>query len=161
MHLSLNQRLLKTIFAKYYSMSDESEVLKLERQLCFPLYTASRLTTQCYQPILQELGLTYPQYLVMLVLWEKNDLSLSDIAHKLYLQSNTLTPLLKRMEELGLLTRTRSKQDERSICISLTEKGSHLKAQAEQVPSRLMQQVALTKEEAIQLHTLLYRLIRG
>lgn len=142
-------------------MPEESEVLKLERQLCFPLYTASRLTTQCYQPILQELNLTYPQYLVMLVLWEKNNLSLSDIAQKLYLQSNTLTPLLKRMEELGLLTRIRSKQDERSICISLTEKGETLKTQAEQVPSKLMQQISLTKDEAIHLHTLLYKLIQG
>lgn len=142
-------------------MSEESEVLKLEKQLCFPLYTASRLTTQCYQPILQELSLTYPQYLVMLVLWEKNNLSLSDIAQKLYLQSNTLTPLLKRMEELGLLTRIRSKQDERSICISLTEKGETLKTQAAQVPSKLMQQISLTRDEAIQLHTLLCKLIQG
>jgi DNA-binding MarR family transcriptional regulator len=91
----------------------------------------------------------------------KNNLSLSDIAQKLFLQSNTLTPLLKRMEELGLLTRTRSKQDERSICISLTETGEKLKTQAEQVPSRLMQQISLTRDEAIQLHTLLYKLIQG
>ena len=86
-------------------MEDSVDVLKLENQLCFPLYTASRLTTQCYQPLLKELGLTYPQYLVMLVLWERDQVNLSYLSEKLFLQSNTLTPLLKRMESMDLLTR--------------------------------------------------------
>lgn len=140
-------------------MEDSVDVLKLENQLCFPLYTASRLTTQCYQPLLKELGLTYPQYLVMLVLWERDQVNLSYLSEKLFLQSNTLTPLLKRMESMELLTRERSMSDERSIIITLTNKGRNLKEKADCIPSKIFDQINLSKEQAGQLYRTLYQVI--
>lgn len=140
-------------------MIPEADRLKLENQLCFPLYTASRLVTKCYQPLLSKLGLTYPQYLVMLVLWESDGIRLSDIAIKLQLQSNTLTPLLKRMEELNLIEREKSAEDERSIIISLSKKGLALKAKAAEVPKYLGENLNISEDEARQLYALLYKLI--
>lgn len=135
------------------------EKLKLENQLCFPLYAASRLMTKCYQPMLNELGLTYPQYLVLLVLWETDNVSLGTIAERLQLQSNTLTPLLKRMQEMELVTRTRSQKDERSVVIALTEAGRGLREKALNIPEQLGKAVKMTHEEFRQLHTLLYQLL--
>lgn len=135
------------------------KLLKLENQLCFSLYAASRLVTKCYQPVLDELGLTYPQYLVLLVLWETDRVSLGTISQKLQLQSNTLTPLLKRMQELKLITRVRSDEDERSIVISLTEKGKALKTKAPKMPNHLKEHVKLTMDEVTQMQTLLHKLI--
>ena len=137
----------------------KNDFLKLENQLCFPLYAASRLVTKCYQPLLDELDLTYPQYLVLLVLWETDAVSLKVVSEKLHIQSNTLTPLLKRMEETGLINRTRSQHDERSIIISLTEKGKLLKLKAPKIHNLLANNVGITLEEAEQLHSLLYKLI--
>ncbi|WP_158798849.1 MarR family winged helix-turn-helix transcriptional regulator [Pedobacter sp. L105] len=137
----------------------ENDFLKLENQLCFPLYAASRLVTKCYQPLLDEFGLTYPQYLVLLILWETDTVSLKVISEKLYLQSNTLTPLLKRMEDTGLINRTRSQEDERSIIISLTKKGNLLKLEAPKIQDLLKNNLGVTLEEAEQLHGLLYKLI--
>lgn len=137
----------------------EDDALKLENQLCFPLYAASRLVTKCYQPLLDEFDLTYPQYLVLLVLWETDSVNLKVFSEKLHLQSNTLTPLLKRMEETGLITRTRSKEDERSIVISLTPKGRQLKSQGEKINSQLKTNLGISLTEAEQLHSLLYKLI--
>lgn len=137
------------------------ELLKLENQLCFPLYAASRLVTQCYQPVLEELGLTYPQYLVLLVLWETDSVNVSVISQKLYLQSNTLTPMLKRMQEMGLVNRVRSRADERSVIISLTEKGKQLESEAPKLWQQLGEHLSLTAEEGQQLHGLLYKLIKG
>ncbi|WP_304038917.1 MarR family winged helix-turn-helix transcriptional regulator, partial [Mesonia mobilis] len=99
-------------------MNEKYENLKLDNQLCFPLYTASRLVIQRYQPMLKDLDLTYPQYLVLMVLWEKDEVNLSAIAEKLQLQSNTLTPLLKRLQQRGFLDRKRSESDERNIVIT-------------------------------------------
>jgi MarR family transcriptional regulator, organic hydroperoxide resistance regulator len=138
-----------------------NELLKLENQLCFPLYAASRLVTKCYQPVLDELGLTYPQYLVLLVLWETDSVNLSTLSEKLQLQSNTLTPLLKRMEEMELINRIRSEKDERSIIISLTQKGKSLKSKAPKLHNQLINHIGITMQEAQQLHTLLYKLIRN
>lgn len=135
------------------------EMLKLENQLCFPLYAASRLVTQCYQPALDELGLTYPQYLVLLVLWETDRVPVKLLSEKLLLQSNTLTPLLKRMQEAGLLDRARSQEDERSVVISLTEKGRELKAKAPAVAQQLAGNMGISQEEARQLYVLLHKLI--
>lgn len=140
-------------------MDASYEKLKLENQVCFPLYAASRLMTKCYQPMLSELGLTYPQYLVLLVLWEQDQVSVSTIAERLQLQSNTLTPLLKRMEEMELVTRTRSKKDERSVVIDLTEKGKLLREKAISIPEQLSAAVNLTYDEFLQLHGLLYKLL--
>ncbi|WP_080057971.1 MarR family winged helix-turn-helix transcriptional regulator [Spirosoma aerolatum] len=140
-------------------MESKRTSLKLEDQLCFPLYTASRLVTQCYAPILNTLGITYPQYLVLLVLWENDAVNLSFIAQRLQLQSNTLTPLLKRMQELGLITRTRSETDERNIVIALTDNGKALRQEAAQIPLYLADKLPLSAEEAVQLYHILYKLI--
>jgi DNA-binding MarR family transcriptional regulator len=115
----------------------EYEQLKLENQLCFPVYAASRLITREYQPFLDRLEITYPQYLVLMVLWETNGLTVNDIARKLLLNTNTITPLLKRMEQQALITRERSKQDERKVLVKLTSKGRDLQEQAAQIPEAL------------------------
>ncbi len=111
------------------------ERFKLENQLCFRLYTASRLLTQAYHPLLGEHGLTYPQYLVLLVLWEKDAQPVNDIAKRLLLETNTVTPLLKRMEAEGLLTRSKGKEDARQMIVSLTGKGRDLQARLTDVPA--------------------------
>ena len=111
--------------------------LKLENQLCFRLYTASRLITQAYRPMLEALGLTYPQYLVMMVLWEKDGQPVNDIAKRRYLETNTVTPLLKRMEKEGLLERSRGTEDARQVIARLTEQGRDLKKKAAPIPGRM------------------------
>ncbi|MBR7026535.1 MAG: MarR family transcriptional regulator [Bacteroidales bacterium] len=107
---------------------------KLDNQLCFRLYTASRLITQAYHPLLSDYGLTYPQYLVLLVLWEKDSQPVNDIAKRLMLETNTVTPLLKRMEAEGILTRTQGKKDARQIIVKLTKKGHELQDKLTEVP---------------------------
>ena len=111
------------------------EEFKLDNQLCFRLYTASRLLTQAYRPLLSEKGLTYPQYLVLLVLWEKDSQPVNDIARRLYLETNTVTPLLQRMEAGGILTRRKGRSDARQMIVSLTEKGRGLQEELSAVPS--------------------------
>jgi DNA-binding MarR family transcriptional regulator len=111
--------------------------LKLENQICFPVYAASRLITREYQPYLDQLGVTYPQYLVLMVLWESDEISVNDISNKLILNTNTITPLLKRMEKQGLLKRERSKTDERKVIIYLTKKGFLLEQEAIVIPEKL------------------------
>ncbi|MBO7479008.1 MAG: MarR family transcriptional regulator [Bacteroidales bacterium] len=107
---------------------------KLDNQLCFRLYTASRLITQAYHPLLSQYGLTYPQYLVLLVLWEKDSQPVNDIAKRLMLETNTVTPLLKRMEAEGILTRTQGKTDARQMIVKLTRKGRELQDKLSEVP---------------------------
>ena len=109
------------------------EELRLDNQVCFRLYTATRLITQAYTPLLNELGITYPQYLVMMVLWEQDAQPVNDIARRLLLETNTVTPLLQRMEKLGIVTRQRGKEDKRQQIVSLTEKGKAMEEQAYQV----------------------------
>ena len=104
--------------------------LQLDNQICFRLYTASRLVTQAYTPMLTELGITYPQYLVLMVLWEKDNQPVNDIAHRLLLETNTVTPLLQRMEKLGIVSRKKGEQDKRQQIVSLTEKGKAMEEQA-------------------------------
>ncbi len=115
--------------------------LKLENQLCFRLYTAARLITQAYYPFFEPLGITYPQYLVLLVLWERDNQPVNDIAHSLHLETNTVTPLLQRMEKQGLLTRVRGKEDTRQRIVSLTEQGKALESQAVSIPDCLSSQL--------------------
>lgn len=112
--------------------------LLLENQLCFSLYSASRLVVQSYQPLLKPLGITYPQYLVMLVLWELGELSVSELGGKLLLDSGTLSPLLKKLQEKKLVHRKRSKADERTVLVSLTETGTKLQSKAKDIPSQLL-----------------------
>jgi DNA-binding MarR family transcriptional regulator len=113
------------------------EQLKLENQLCFPFYAISRLIIRQYQPFLDKFGITYPQYLVLLVLWEKNNQTVNEIAQKLILNTNTITPLLKRMEMLGFLTRTKSKEDERKVIVSLTGKAWSVREEAVFIPDKI------------------------
>lgn len=120
----------------------EYEQLKLENQLCFPVYAASRLITREYQPFLDKLKITYPQYLVLMVLWENDSLPVNDIAKKLILNTNTITPLLKRMEQQGLIVRKRSDKDERKVLVHLTDEGHSLKAQASQIPEELIKSLS-------------------
>tara|TARA_B100000378_G_scaffold220472_1_gene183865 strand:+ start:9302 stop:9742 length:441 start_codon:yes stop_codon:yes gene_type:complete len=114
------------------------EQLKLDNQFCFPIYAVSRLITKIYKPFLDDLGLTYTQYLVMMVLWEKEGVAVNEISEKLLLESNTLTPVLKRMEANGLLQRIRSRTDERMVTLILTEKGKDLMHAASTIPDQLI-----------------------
>ena len=118
------------------------EQLKLDNQLCFRLYAASRLVTQAYHPYLTELGLTYPHYLVLLVLWEQDRQPVNDLAKRLHLETNTVTPLLQRMEQQGLVVRKRSKEDGRQVIVSLTETGRELEQRAAGIPEKLGSRLA-------------------
>jgi len=138
------------------------EQLKLENQICFPLYASSRLVTRAYQPHLEALDLTYPQYLVLMVLWEHDDLTVNQIAERLILNTNTLTPLLKRMEQGGLVERTRSREDERKVTVRLTPGGRELEARAARIPQALaesLERQALSRQELVLLKSLLDRLV--
>lgn len=130
------------------------EQLKLAKQICFPLYAISRFVTQQYRPLLDELNITYPQYLVLLVLWEKNDVAVKEISEKLLLETNTLTPLLKRMQANGHIYRRRCEKDERKVIISLTPEGEKLKEKAADVPASLigkLNYLDIEKEDVEQL----------
>ncbi|WP_430814999.1 MarR family winged helix-turn-helix transcriptional regulator [Carboxylicivirga sp. RSCT41] len=118
------------------------EQLKLENQLCFPVYAASRLITREYQPHLDRLGITYPQYLVFMLLWEKDERSVNEITQKLILNTNTVTPLLKRMEKQGFITRSRSPEDSRKVIIKLSSKGLNLQEEAALIPESLVKKIA-------------------
>lgn len=128
------------------------DVLKLENQICFPFYAISRLITRQYQPYLDELGLTYPQYLVLLVLWEHERMAVNDIAKKLILNTNTITPLLKRMESMELLERNKDKIDERKVIVQLTKKGLTLRKKAVCIPEKLMGAAANDEKERELMH---------
>ena len=140
-------------------------MLRLDNQLCFALYSASLAMTRLYQPLLSALGMTYPQYLAMLVLWEQDGLSVSELGERLLLDSGTLTPLLKRMETSGLVTRQRDAHDERRVHIMLTAAGREMKARAASIPGRILnaaqcpvpELVALTR----QVQALRQRLVQG
>jgi len=132
----------------------EFEQLKLENQLCFPLYAASRLIIREYQPHLDKLEITYPQYLVLMVLWEQDNISVNEITQKLILNTNTVTPLLKRMESQGIITRNRSEEDERKVLVKLTEKGIGMRMEASTIPEKLTACIisdALNVEELIDM----------
>ena len=119
--------------------------LKLENQLCFRLYAASRLVTQAYHPFLEELGITYPQYLVLLVLWEQDAQPVNDLARRLHLETNTVTPLLQRMEKEGLVTRKRGKEDGRQVIVSLTARSREMEDRAAAIPAAVGSRVACSR----------------
>ena len=137
----------------------EFDCLRLDQQLCFPLYAAARKVTGQYTPYFKELGLTYTQYIVFMVLWEKDEVTVGDICRRLYLDSGTLTPLLKKMEEKGWLQRTRSREDERIVIVTLTEEGAALKKRAAIVPQQMASCIRIEPGDAFQLYTLLHRLL--
>jgi DNA-binding MarR family transcriptional regulator len=140
---------------------DYHEAMKLANQLCFPLYAAARNVTALYTPYLKPLGLTYTQYIVFLVLWEKDGLTVGEIGDTLMLDNGTLSPLLKKMEQAGYIERQRSREDERVVVITLTEEGRALQEKAKDVPGRVAQCIDLPPEKAQQLYELLYELLEN
>lgn len=135
------------------------EALKLDNQLCFPLYAAAKEVVRLHAPLLGELGLTYTQYIALLALWEHAPQSVKELGEKLYLDSGTLTPLLKKMEAAGLVRRARSRADERSVLVTLTPSGLALRERALEVPARLAACLPLTAEEAETLDALLHKIL--
>ena len=133
--------------------------LKLDSQLCFPLYACARKVTNAYNPLLKPLGLTYTQYLVMLELWEKGEEKVGDLCHRLYLDCGTITPMLKKMEESGWLTRCRCKVDERCVYVALTEKGRTLREEVKDIPAKVGECISLPQEDAYDLYRLLHKLL--
>ena len=133
--------------------------LRLDNQLCFPLYAAARAVTQAYQPLLARLGLTYPQYLVLMVLWEEDGLSVKQIGRRLYLDSGTLTPLLKRLEQAGLVRRVRGRQDERVVQVFLTAGGRRLERRAQEIPQALLCKLAMPLGEVLEVRDGVRRLL--
>ena len=136
-------------------MSDKYDALKLENQLCFPLYACSKELVRRYKPALNRLDLTYTQYIAMMVMWEHKKINVTEIGRLLYLDSGTLTPVLKKLEQKGLITRSRCKGDERCLDVCLTDKGEALKEKAVEVPGKIAPCLALTPEEAGTLYSLL------
>ena len=135
------------------------EILKLDNQLCFALYACSREINKRYKPHLDTLGITYTQYVTLLVLWEKDNLTVKELGFKLHLDSGTLTPLLKKLESMDIITRLRDKEDERNVYIKLTEKGFEMKKEALQIPNKVFCETGLSLEEAISLRESLKHLL--
>ena len=133
--------------------------LKLSKQLCFPLYACARETIKLYTPHLDRLGLTYTQYITMMVLWERRSLTAKELGRILYLDSGTLTPLLKKLEAKNLLTRKRSEADERNLIVTITEAGDALQDEALHIPDEMMKCVNLEKEEIREMYRMLYKML--
>jgi DNA-binding MarR family transcriptional regulator len=141
-------------------MAQEYDQLKLENQICFPLYACSRKIISNYTPYLKPLGLTYTQYIVFMVLWEKGTVTVGELGKTLYLDAGTLTPLLKGLEKNGFVTRKRSKKDERVTEITITEKGNALKEECKDIPSKVANICPpISKEQAKELYNLLYQML--
>ncbi len=135
------------------------DALKLENQLCFPLYAASREMIKKYKPYLDKIGLTYTQYIAMIVMWETGKINVKDLGERLFLDSGTLTPLLKSLEKKGLITRTRDKDDRRVLNVELTDKGDKLKEKAIEIPYQMGGCIRLEKSEAEALQKILNKLL--
>lgn len=139
--------------------TNKYDALKLGVQISFPLYACAKETVRLYKPHLDKLGLTYTQYIAMLVLWEEEKLTVKELGNRLYLDSGTLTPLLKKLEAKGLLKRERSKEDERNLFITLTEEGLALKDKALPIPYEMVKCIDMSEEEKATLYHLLYRVL--
>jgi len=142
-------------------MSDRYDALKIGNQICFPLYACSREIIKQYKPFLDKLDLTYTQYITMMVLWEKKTVTVKQLGETLYLDSGTLTPLLKKLEAKGLVSRKRSAADERSLDVSITEAGERLRERAIAVPEAMAECSALEPAEAAELYRILYKMLDG
>ena len=138
----------------------ENSTLKLENQICFPLYAASRDVIKRYKPYLDDMGLTFTQYITMIVLWEEKSITVKELGKRLYLDSGTLTPLLKKMEAKGLLTRKRSFEDERNLIVTVTEEGERLKEMADGIPEKILACSEISLEEAVTLRALLLKILK-
>ena len=137
------------------------DVLKLENQLCFPLYAAAREVVKRYRPHLEALDLTYTQYITMMVMWEQKEITVKALGEKLFLDSGTMTPVLKSLEAKGYVMRKRSTNDERSVTVTVTASGDALREQAAEIPARVAGCVGLEPNEAMQLYTLLYKILNA
>ena len=135
------------------------DCLKLNNQLCFPLYACARESIKFYTPHLEKIGLTYTQYITMMVLWERKSLTAKELGHILYLDSGTLTPLLKKLEAKNLLTRKRSETDERNLIVTVTEAGENLKDQALHIPVEMIKCINLEKDEIRAMYHMLYKML--
>ena len=140
-------------------MEDKFAALRLKNQLCFPLYAVSNLITRKYKPLLDQLDLTYTQYIVMMVLWEEKQVNETFLCEALCLKTNTLTPLLKKLEEKGYVKKGKDQNDERNLVITLTKKGEKLQDQALCVPKSIAREFHLTPEEASELYRVLYKIL--
>ena len=140
-------------------MEEKYESLKLSNQLCFPLYACSREMIKLYKPYLDELGLTYTQYITMMVLWEHKAMTVKSLGQELYLDSGTLTPLLKKLEEKGLVTRRRSDKDERNLIVTITESGEAMKDRALHIPAEMAKCVNLPKDDIRNLYRMLHQML--
>ena len=139
--------------------NDYHETMKLANQLCFPLYAASRNVISLYTPWLKPLGLTYTQYILFLVLWEQDGITVGEICDKLMLDNGTVSPMLKKMQQAGYIDRKRSEEDERIVVITLTEEGRALQDKARDIPEKVAGCIDLSQEKAVQLYSLLYELL--
>ncbi len=140
-------------------MDKKYEVLKLENQLCFPLYAAAREVVKRYRPYLDELDITYTQYITMMVMWEEKEITVKVLGEKLFLDSGTMTPVLKSLESKGYVTRKRSTTDERSVSVFLTDSGEKLKEKAVEIPAKVAGCTNITAEEGLQLYKILYKIL--
>ena len=138
-----------------------NESLKLENQLCFPLYACAKEIVRRYTPLLEPLGLTYTQYIAMMVMWEHKSISIRDMGKLLFLDSGTLTPMLKKMEKAGWIQRKRSEIDERMVIITITDRGEALHDMASEIPAKMAGCVTLENDEALQLYSLLHKLLKS
>ena len=141
-------------------MSDKYDAIKLDNQICFPLYACAKEIVRRYKPFLDELDLTYTQYIAMMVLWEEKEINVKDLGKKLYLDSGTLTPLLKRLEQKGMVARRGDQKDERILMISITAEGEALKEKAVEIPYKMRGCVALGEEDAKELYRILHLLLK-
>ncbi len=138
---------------------DKYDVLKIENQLCFPLYVSAKEVVRKYKPYLDRIDLTYTQYITMMVLWEYGQMNVRELGDRLYLDSGTLTPLLKKLESKGLIQRERSDKDERNVIVTLTDDGMKLREKAVSIPSAIGSCISLTQDEALTLYRLLYKIL--
>ena len=152
---------MMTIVGDFMSDSEKYDALKLDNQLCFPLYACAKEIVRRYKPFLDELDLTYTQYIAMMVLWEEKEINVKDLGKRLYLDSGTLTPLLKRLEQKGLVARHRDDKDERVLIIAITPEGEALKDEAVKVPHQMAGCVKLEPQEAGELYRILHKLLGG
>ena len=143
------------------SENERYEALRLDNQLCFPLYACAKEIVRRYKPFLDEIDLTYTQYIVMMVLWEEREINVKELGSRLYLDSGTLTPVLKRLEQKGLITRQRDDKDERVLIVSITKEGDELKDKAVEIPVKMAGCVSLEPQEAAELYRLLHKLLAG
>ncbi len=142
-------------------MDNKFDALKLSNQLCFPLYVCSKEIVKRYKPFLDEIGLTYTQYITMMAMWEHEELSVKELGELLFLDSGTLTPVLKTLEKKGFLSRRRSSEDERILIVTLTKSGADLKEQAVEVPFKMQGCVSMKPEEAAELYRILHSIMDG